>query len=51
MNTQGDDSIPINYKDFLCPLDAITLEDADRVVSLYDMPLLELAKLFTQKHP
>lgn len=33
----------VNFLDFLCPLDAENVQDADCVVHLYDKPLMELA--------
>lgn len=42
----GSESKPVFFKDFLCPLDAETVEDADCVVHLYDMPLMDLAEMY-----
>lgn len=39
----GPRSKVIHFLDFLCPLEAETVQDADCVVHLYDMPLMELA--------
>ena len=40
---RGPKSQVIHFLDFLCPLDAPTVQDADCVVHLYDMPLMDLA--------
>jgi hypothetical protein len=40
---RGPEAKVINYLDFLCPLDAETVQDADCVVHLYDRPFMELA--------
>ena len=40
---KGPEAKVINFKDFLCPLMAESIQDADCVVHLYDMPLMDLA--------
>lgn len=40
---RGPEAKVINFMDFLCPLEAETVQDADCVVHLYDMPLMDLA--------
>ena len=42
----GAESKPIYYKDFLAPLDAPTLDEADICVHLYDKPAIEIASLY-----
>jgi len=43
---QGAESKPVYYKDFLAPLDATTLDDADCVAHLYDKPAIEIASIY-----
>jgi hypothetical protein len=38
----GAESEPVYFKDFLCPLAAKSVQDADCVVHLYDQPITEL---------
>lgn len=40
---RGPESKVVHFMDFLCPLDAPSVQDADCVVHLYDMPLMSLA--------
>ena len=40
---RGPEAKVLHYLDFLCPLDAPSVNDADCVVHLYDMPVMELA--------
>lgn len=40
---KGPEAKVINFMDFLCPLDAESIQLADCVVHLYDKPLMELA--------
>lgn len=40
---KGPEAKVINFLDFLCPLDASSIQEADCVVHLYDMPLMTLA--------
>ena len=40
---KGPEAKVIHFMDFLCPLDAPTIQEADCVVHLYDMPLMTLA--------
>lgn len=42
----GADSQPVYYKDFLAPLDAHSLDEADTVVHLYDKPAIEVASIY-----
>lgn len=39
----GPESKVIHFGDFLCPLKAATIQEADCVVHLYDVPVMELA--------
>ena len=43
---KGPEAKPIYYMDFLCPLEAPTIQEADCVVHLYDMDLMTLADRF-----
>lgn len=43
---RGADSKVIYYKDFLAPLDAANLDDADICVHLYDKPAIEIASMY-----
>jgi hypothetical protein len=40
---RGPEAKVLHYLDFLCPLDAPSVYDADCVAHLYDMPVMELA--------
>jgi hypothetical protein len=40
---KGPEAKVIHFMDFLCPLDAESIQQADCVVHLYDMPLMDLA--------
>ena len=40
---KGPEAKVIHFMDFLCPLEAPTIQEADCVVHLYDMPLMTLA--------
>lgn len=40
---RGPEAKIINFMDFLCPLEAETIQDADCCIHLYDMPLMDLA--------
>ena len=46
---KGAKSDIVHYRDFLCPLSANSVEDADCLVHLYDMPVMELAEAWRQK--
>ena len=41
----------VNFLDFLCPIDAESVQDADCVVHLYDKPLMELADSWMRQLP
>jgi hypothetical protein len=43
---RGADSKTVYYKDFLAPLNAATLDEADIVVHLYDKPAIEIASIY-----
>jgi hypothetical protein len=45
----GPDSQPVYYKDFLCPLTASDVQDADCVVHLYDVDWMKLADTYRRK--
>jgi hypothetical protein len=40
---KGPEAKVMNFMDFLCPLDAPTIQEADCCAHLYDMPLMQLA--------
>lgn len=40
---KGPEAKVVHFMDFLCPLEAPSIQDADCVVHLYDKPLMELA--------
>jgi hypothetical protein len=39
----GTDSEPLHFMDFLCPLSAPSIQEADCVVHLYDKPVMDIA--------
>ena len=43
---KGPEAKVIHFMDFLCPLEAVSIQEADCVVHLYDMPLMTLADRF-----
>lgn len=45
----GPESKLIHYKDFLCPLSAPTIHDADFIAHLYDMPAMDLVQMFRRE--
>ena len=45
----GPESKLIYYKDFLCPLTAPTIHDADFIAHLYDMPAMDLVQMFRRE--
>lgn len=46
---KGAESAIVFYKDFLCPLNAPSVQDADCIVHLYDMPVMRLADMYQRK--
>lgn len=48
---KGPEAKVINYMDFLCPLEAETVQQADCVVHLYDTPLMDLADQWKKSIP
>jgi hypothetical protein len=42
----GPDSRICYYKDFLCPINATGIQEADLIAHLYDMPVMEVAQMF-----
>lgn len=46
---EGPDAQPVYFRDFLCPLDAATVQDADSVFHLYDMPVGVIADLYRRR--
>jgi hypothetical protein len=48
---RGTESNVIHYTDFLCPLEAENVQDADCVVHLYDQPLMGLADEWAKSIP
>lgn len=45
---KGPDSKPVYFRDFLCPLNAETVQDADQICHLYDMPVMSLVDMLYQ---
>jgi hypothetical protein len=45
---QGPESPVVYYKDFLCPLTAADVQQADFVAHLYDKPVMELVDLYVK---
>ena len=45
---QGPESPVVFYKDFLCPLTAPDVQQADAIAHLYDKPVMELVDLYTK---
>lgn len=45
---QGPESPPVYYKDFLCPLTAPDVQQADCIAHLYDKPVMELVDLYVK---
>lgn len=43
---EGAESAIVFYKDFLCPLTAANVQEADCIVHLYDMPVMRLVDLY-----
>lgn len=43
---EGSESKPVYFKDFLCPLDAASIDEADCVCHLYDMSWMNLADTY-----
>ncbi len=46
---KGAESRVVYYRDFLCPLNAASVQDADCVAHLYDMPVMSLADMYQRK--
>lgn len=46
---EGPEASPIYYKDFLCPLTAPDVQQADMVAHLYDKPVMELVDLYVKR--
>ncbi|MDR1191254.1 MAG: hypothetical protein LBK60_06275 [Verrucomicrobiales bacterium] len=46
---KGAESALVYYKDFLCPLAAESVQQADCVAHLYDLPVMHLADLYRRK--
>jgi hypothetical protein len=47
--SEGPTAEPVYYQDFICPLNATSVDDADFVAHLYDAPIMELADLYNKK--
>ena len=45
---RGPESKPVYFRDFLCPLTAESIQDADQVCHLYDMPVMSLVDMIVQ---
>jgi hypothetical protein len=43
---QGADAKPVYFRDFLCPLDATSVDEAPICCHLYDKPAIEIAQLY-----
>lgn len=46
---QGPESPVVFYKDFLCPLTAPDVQQADTIAHLYDKPVMELVDLYVKR--
>lgn len=46
---EGPEASPIYFKDFLCPLTANSVQDADFCAHLYDKPVAELVDLYSKR--
>lgn len=46
---KGAESRTVYYKDFLCPLNAASVQEADCIVHLADMPVMRLADMYQRK--
>lgn len=46
---QGAECGPVYFKDFLCPLTAESVDKADIVAHVYDMPLMDLAESYSKR--
>lgn len=46
---KGAEPAIVYYKDFLCPLAASSIQEADCVVHLYDMPVMRLADMYQRR--
>ena len=44
----GPTAEPIYYQDFVCPLSATTIDDADFCAHLYDAPVMELTEFYSK---
>ena len=47
--SEGPTAEPVYYQDFICPLNATSVDDADFVAHLYDAPVMELAELYNKR--
>lgn len=45
---KGAETAPVYFKDFLCPLTAPSIDEADCICHLYDMPLMVLAETYRE---
>lgn len=46
---EGPESEPVYYKDFLCPLTAKNVQEADCIVHLYDKPVMAFVDLYAKR--
>lgn len=46
---RGAKSEVVYYRDFLCPLNAASVQDADCIAHLYDMPLMDMIDTYVRK--
>ncbi|MBE2180065.1 MAG: hypothetical protein IAE97_06300 [Chthoniobacterales bacterium] len=46
---EGPESASVYYRDFLCPLSAASVQDADCIAHLYDMPVGTLADMYRRR--
>jgi hypothetical protein len=47
---RGPESKPVYFRDFLCPLNAESIQDADQICHLYDMPVMSLVDMIVQNN-
>ena len=51
VNYRGPESKVVHFMDFLCPMDAETVQDADCIVHLYDRSLMDIADEWMKSIP
>jgi hypothetical protein len=45
---EGPTAEPVYYQDFVCPLNAVSVDDSDFCAHLYDAPVMELADFYSK---